>query len=85
MELAVGGHVELVRPLAALDKRQVMQQAAALPLALTFSCLAPAGTLHCGRCNKCAERQQAFAAAGLDDATRYDHVPRRPPAMERAR
>jgi 7-cyano-7-deazaguanine synthase in queuosine biosynthesis len=26
---------------------------------------------HCGRCTKCAERQRAFAAAGVPDPTRY--------------
>ena len=37
------GHVEMVRPLAGLDKRQVMQLGARMPLGLTFSCLSPAG------------------------------------------
>ncbi len=31
----------------------------------------PRPWLHCGRCNKCAERQRAFRLAGLSDPTRY--------------
>ena len=31
----------------------------------------PRGLRHCGRCTKCAERQHAFAAAGVPDPTRY--------------
>jgi 7-cyano-7-deazaguanine synthase len=71
MDHAVSGHVELVRPLAAMDKRGVMELGRRLPLGLTFSCLAPRGEMHCGRCNKCAERQRAFRDAGLADSTHY--------------
>jgi 7-cyano-7-deazaguanine synthase len=71
MNQALSGRVELVRPLAGLTKSQVMQLGRALPLELTFSCFAPAGGLHCGACNKCAERQHAFAAAGISDRTIY--------------
>lgn len=71
MDRAVSGHVKIVRPLAAFDKREVMQRGRELPLELTFSCLAPVGGMHCGKCNKCGERQQAFRIAGLVDATRY--------------
>jgi 7-cyano-7-deazaguanine synthase len=27
--------------------------------------------LHCGACNKCRERREAFAAAGVEDRTTY--------------
>ena len=47
-----------------------MRLGAGVPLELTLSCLAPREGLHCGRCNKCHERQAAFAAAGLADPTR---------------
>ncbi len=69
--LAVGSPIRLLRPFAALDKRQVMLLGRDLPLELTFSCIAPVGNLHCGRCNKCAERHRAFALAEADDPTRY--------------
>jgi 7-cyano-7-deazaguanine synthase len=65
------GHVQIVRPFERLTKRRVMEVGRHLPLGLTFSCLAPAGELHCGSCNKCHERQCAFRDAGLADTTRY--------------
>ncbi|MBI3836553.1 MAG: 7-cyano-7-deazaguanine synthase [Planctomycetia bacterium] len=71
MDHAVSGHVELLRPFSALDKRQVMELGRSLPFELTFSCLAPRLGEHCGKCNKCAERQQAFLQSGLTDPTRY--------------
>jgi 7-cyano-7-deazaguanine synthase len=71
MDRAISGHVELVRPLAALDKRQVLDLGRKLPLELTFSCLAPRQGAHCGICNKCGERQQAFRDSGLTDPTHY--------------
>jgi len=71
MQQAVAGQVTLIRPLADKDKRQVMQLGRRAPLALTFSCLAPQGELHCGACNKCAERRRAFRDALLPDPTEY--------------
>jgi 7-cyano-7-deazaguanine synthase len=68
---AVGGRVNLARPFAELRKDQVMRLAGDLPLELTFSCIAPVGRRHCGRCNKCAERQRAFRSVGLNDPTEY--------------
>ncbi|MBI3021472.1 MAG: 7-cyano-7-deazaguanine synthase [Candidatus Omnitrophica bacterium] len=59
-------------PLRDLSKTQVIQSAAkAVPLQLTFSCIDPRGHLHCGRCNKCAERQRAFRDADVPDPTVY--------------
>ncbi len=72
---ATGKSVRLVRPLARLDKRQVMELGRNLPLELTFSCIAPVGELHCGQCNKCRERQIAFHSIGLPDPTRYARCP----------
>ena len=60
LDQAVPARVQLVRPFAPLDKCEVMQLGRALPLELTWSCLSPRGGMHCGGCNKCAERQQAF-------------------------
>ena len=71
MDRAVSGRVHIVRPLATLDKRQVMELGRNMPLESTFSCLAPQRGMHCGRCNKCAERQTAFHIGGLVDPTRY--------------
>jgi 7-cyano-7-deazaguanine synthase len=68
---ATGGELQVLRPFATLQKREVMLLGANLPLELTFSCIAPANGLHCGRCNKCAERQAAFALVNRPDPTRY--------------
>jgi 7-cyano-7-deazaguanine synthase len=75
MDRALLGHVELARPLAHLSKLQVMQLGRALPLEHTFSCYAPAGGRHCGRCNKCAERRAAFRVAEMVDPTEYKIQP----------
>lgn len=68
---ATNGRLAIERPFARLHKRDVMALGAALPLEHTFSCIHPAGWDHCGACNKCAERQAAFADAQLADPTRY--------------
>jgi 7-cyano-7-deazaguanine synthase len=71
VNLAVGGRVEIRLPFGGMKKLDVMRLADGLPLEHTFSCIHPSGDLHCGRCNKCAERKHAFADAGLADPTRY--------------
>jgi 7-cyano-7-deazaguanine synthase len=68
---AVGGSVRVFCPYAGLTKRDVMRRGEGLPLDLTFSCIYPVGKLHCGGCNKCAERRRAFADAGMIDPTEY--------------
>jgi len=68
---AVGGSVRVERPYAGLSKTEVLRRGRDLPLELTFSCLRPLDGRHCGRCNKCAERQRGFAAAELLDRTDY--------------
>jgi 7-cyano-7-deazaguanine synthase len=76
LDRATSGHVQFVRPFATADKRQVMHLGRSAPLGLTFSCLAPQGGLHCGRCNKCAERRAAFRLIEMPDPTRYAPAPR---------
>jgi 7-cyano-7-deazaguanine synthase len=71
LAVATGGHVHVSRPFERLTKNRVLELGRHLALELTFSCLAPVGRLHCGRCNKCAERRAAFDRAGVTDATRY--------------
>ena len=68
---AIGGRLRIIRPFAALTKRQVMERGAGVPLELTFSCIAPVRGLHCGQCNKCAERRAAFRSAQRPIPTRY--------------
>ncbi|MBC8874358.1 MAG: 7-cyano-7-deazaguanine synthase [Planctomycetes bacterium] len=66
-----GKPLRIVLPFSGFNKRQVMQRGRDCPLELTFSCISPVEGIHCGRCNKCAERRQAFREVGLDDSTRY--------------
>ena len=64
--------LEVVAPYRALSKVDVIRRAGDLPLELTLSCLRPTPDgRHCGECNKCRERAEAFAAAGVPDRTVY--------------
>jgi 7-cyano-7-deazaguanine synthase len=69
--LALGCQFEVLTPFAGRTKAEVLTLGRHLPLEFTFSCVAPVGTDHCQRCNKCAERRKAFAAAGIEDRTSY--------------
>jgi 7-cyano-7-deazaguanine synthase len=68
---ATGNQVTISRPFERLSKRAVMQLGGELPLESTFSCLSPVDGLHCGQCNKCAERMAAFRHLESGDPTRY--------------
>jgi 7-cyano-7-deazaguanine synthase len=68
---AASGRVQIIRPFAHKTKQSVLQLGRHLALERTFSCLSPDSGLHCGRCNKCAERRLAFHQIGRDDPTRY--------------
>jgi 7-cyano-7-deazaguanine synthase len=63
--------IRILTPLRRLTKTHLVRSAGEVPLHLTFSCLQPRGRRHCGRCNKCAERQRAFRRAGVPDPTPY--------------
>jgi 7-cyano-7-deazaguanine synthase len=63
--------VQVARPFDRMSKRRIMEMGRHLPLELTFSCLAPVAGLHCGRCNKCAERKSSFRHFPAGDPTRY--------------
>jgi len=70
---AVGGQVRVITPYASLGlhKAGVLRRGAGLPLEHTFSCIRPMNGLHCGQCNKCAERQVGFRDAAIIDPTTY--------------
>ena len=69
---ALRNSLAVVAPYRELSKSDVIRRGADLPLDLTLSCLRPtSGGRHCGDCNKCRERVEAFAAAGVADRTRY--------------
>lgn len=68
---ATDSRVAIVQPFAHLRKEEVVRLGRGLPLQQTFSCIAPRGGLHCGTCNKCAERRKAFLASRENDPTNY--------------
>ena len=77
VSFAMGTGIKVVAPFSRSHKSDLLKMAAELPLHLTFSCINPARGIHCGKCNKCAERMKAFRKAGISDATRYAYRPRR--------
>ena len=68
MSQATGGPIEILRPFAGLHKRDVMALGKDLPLERTFRAFTPSAWTIAGRATN-AERQAAFAAAGLLDPT----------------
>jgi 7-cyano-7-deazaguanine synthase len=73
MTLGLNHALEIAAPLKRLHKPDVIRIGARLdvPLVLTLSCMQPVNGTHCGRCNKCRERREAFAEAQVVDRTRY--------------
>jgi 7-cyano-7-deazaguanine synthase len=68
---AIGGSIRVLQPYRGLHKAAVLQRGRHLPLQWTFSCIRPVDGRHCGACNKCAERREAFHRAGCPDPTPY--------------
>jgi 7-cyano-7-deazaguanine synthase len=68
---ATGRAIRIETPFSRLTKADVLRLGADLALEWTFSCIAPVGGIHCGRCNKCGERRRAFAAVSIPDRTAY--------------
>jgi 7-cyano-7-deazaguanine synthase len=67
----LGGNVKVLRPFAGMKKKEVVRLGRDMPLEHSLSCMRPIKNVHCGRCNKCAERQLAFREAEMMDPTRY--------------
>ena len=72
VQRGMGHSLEVVTPFAGLTKADVLGLGRGFALQHTFSCIDPQGAGHCGHCNKCAERQLAFAALQIDDVTEYE-------------
>ena len=68
---ALSKPLKIETPFRRFTKARLVTTFATQPFELTFSCLQPQGTRHCGRCNKCAERQRAFQQARVPDPTNY--------------
>jgi 7-cyano-7-deazaguanine synthase len=71
LSAGLGVAVELIAPYRGRHKHELIAEHHALPLELSLTCLLPRAGRHCGGCNKCRERQDAFARAGVADPTAY--------------
>ena len=73
LSLGLAHELAIVAPLRTQQKADVIKQGLNLgvPLALTLSCMRPAGLRHCGLCSKCRERRDAFHEAGVPDPSEY--------------
>ncbi len=77
LSLGLAHPIAVEAPFAAWEKSAVIARGLELgvPLDRTLSCMSPvqvAGVWrHCGQCSKCRERRDAFAEAGVEDATTY--------------
>jgi 7-cyano-7-deazaguanine synthase len=71
VKLGIGLPLKIRVPFVGMGKAQVIRRGRAFALGLTLSCAQPRGLVHCGACTKCAERIEAFAAAGIKDPTDY--------------
>ena len=63
--------VTVETPYRSTTKAQLIKTHSHLPLELSLTCMAPVDGVHCGDCNKCRERQEAFAEADVKDRTPY--------------
>ncbi len=64
-------NLKITAPFLGQSKSEIIARAAHLPLELTFSCISPINSYHCGLCTKCAERREAFRRAAVNDQTFY--------------
>jgi 7-cyano-7-deazaguanine synthase len=73
LTLGLAQPIEVVTPFAHMHKADVIRAGIELgvPLELTLSCMEPRRGRHCGRCSKCRERRDAFAAAHVTDPARF--------------
>lgn len=73
MSLGLAHSVAIDAPFSRMHKAEVIRLGVSLgvPLEHTLSCMAPVDDRHCGACNKCRERREAFAEAGVPDRTEY--------------
>ncbi|MCY4528456.1 MAG: 7-cyano-7-deazaguanine synthase [Chloroflexi bacterium] len=64
-------HIEILAPYRGRTKVDLIRENNHLPLELSLTCMTPVDSIHCGRCQKCEERIDAFTVAGVGDRTKY--------------
>lgn len=70
----LGHEIAVVAPYRGRKKTDLIRENQHLPLELTLTCMTPVNDLHCGVCQKCEERQDAFVDAGVEDPIEYATV-----------
>ncbi len=79
VSMALGRPIRILQPLSLMHKEDVVELSRNVPIELSFSCIKPVLVrgegIHCGRCNKCFERQKGFAVANIPDKTMYATMP----------
>ena len=77
LSLGLAHRLEVASPFLSKTKTDVIRLGASLqvPFELTLSCMNPLASGHCGACNKCRERREAFIASGVEDRTTYARLP----------
>jgi 7-cyano-7-deazaguanine synthase len=71
LSAGLGHEISIEAPFRNRKKTDLIREFGDLPIELSLTCAQPTGASHCGNCNKCTERQQAFLEAGVDDRTKY--------------
>ena len=67
--------IEILAPYRGRTKVDLIRENNDLPLELSLTCMTPVDGLHCGLCQKCEERIDAFTASGVEDRTRVRRTP----------
>jgi 7-cyano-7-deazaguanine synthase len=68
---ALGHELRVIAPYRWRHKAEIIAAFPDLPFELTLTCMNPRNGRHCGACNKCSERREAFREAGVADKTPY--------------
>jgi len=86
LSLGLAHDLRIDAPYAGTSKADVIRRGVELrvPFEVTLSCMCPPAAaakgsrtslpMHCGMCNKCRERYDAFVAAGVADPTQFAYT-----------
>lgn len=71
LSAGLGHEIKIEAPFRGRTKAELVRAHSNLPLELSLTCANPSNLSHCGNCNKCTERQDAFRESGVEDRTKY--------------
>ena len=63
--------ITVLAPYRGRRKIDLIRENNHLPIELSLTCMTPVDSFHCGLCQKCEERIDAFTASGVEDRTEY--------------